>query len=77
MQILSDPERRSLYDDYGTTSEPRGAPSGFHRESRYKDFFFDDAFESFFGGGGGGFRFSFNGGRQHVRKNPEDEINKK
>ena len=67
-----------MYDDYGTTSEPRNGPSGFQRESRYQDFFFDDTFESFFGGGGGGggFRFNF-GGQEHTRKSPEDEINKK
>ena len=81
-----DSERRSMFDDYGTTSEPRhGGPSGFQRESRYRDFFFDEAFDSFFGGGGGG---GGGGGFknrsiglltwcENSRKNPEDEINKK
>jgi len=81
-EILSDPERRSLYDDYGTTNEPRqggnGGGGGFHRQS-YDDFFRDfDGFESFFGGHSGGFKFnSFNNGREHNRKSHEDEITKK
>ena len=82
-EILSDPERRSLYDDYGTTNEPRqggggGGGGGFHRQS-YDDFFRDfDGFESFFGGHSGGFKFnSFNSGREHNRKSHEDEVTKK
>jgi DnaJ homolog subfamily C member 16 len=82
-EILSDPERRSLYDDYGTTNEPRqggsgggGGGGGFHRQS-YDDFFRDfDGFESFFGGHSGGFKFN-GGGREHNRKSHEDEITKK
>ncbi|CAF0926373.1 unnamed protein product, partial [Brachionus calyciflorus] len=71
-EILSDAERRSLYDDYGTTNEPRHAGGGgFHRES-YDNFFRDfDPFEGFFGGG-----FGFNQKRQS-RKNPEEEVNKR
>ena len=84
-EVLSDPERRSLYDDYGTTSEPRqgggggGGGGGFHRQS-YDDFFRDfDGFESFFGGHSGGFKFNnFHGGsREHNRKSNEEEVTKK
>lgn len=61
-----------MYDEYGTTSEPRqgGQPGGFQREN-YEQFF--HGFENFFGGRGGGFRF-FNGNN---RKSSEEEINKK
>ena len=75
-QILSDSERRSLYDDYGTTSEPRhgGGGHGYHRES-HDNFFRDfEGFEGFFGGGG--FKFNFND-RQNSRKSREEEITKK
>ena len=85
-EILSDAERRSLYDDYGTTSEPRqgghggGGGGGYHRQS-YDDFFRDfDGFESFFGGHpGGGFKFNGRGGggSEHNRKSHEEEITKK
>ena len=82
-EILSDAERRSLYDDYGTTSEPRqghGGSNGFQRQS-YDDFFrdFDGFHESFFGGHAGGFKFHnfANAGREHSRKNNEEEITKK
>lgn len=77
LKILSDSERRSLYDDYGTTNEPRqgGGGGGYQRES-YDGFFRDfDGFESFFGQGHGGFKF--NNRRENARKNPEEEINKK
>ncbi|RNA15524.1 dnaJ -like protein [Brachionus plicatilis] len=69
-EILSDSERRSLYDEYGTTNEPRHDPgAGFHRENF--DNFFRDPFEGFFGGG-----FGFNQ-KKNSRKNPEEEINKR
>lgn len=43
----------------------------------YDSFFRDfDGFDSFFGGHGG-FRFNFNNHREHTRKSPEEEINKK
>ena len=81
-EVLSDPERRSLYDDYGTTSEPRqggghgGGGGGYQRQS-YDDFFRDfDGFEGFFSGHSGGFKFN-NNGREHNRKTHEDEITKK
>jgi DnaJ-class molecular chaperone len=53
-EILFDQERRSLYDDYGTTNEERqggsgggGGGGGFQRQS-HNDFFRDfDGFESF------------------------------
>lgn len=70
-EILSDPDRRQMYDDYGTTQEPRqggGGGNGYQRDS------FDQFFRDFhFGGFGGGFRF--NSGQR--RKSTEEEINKK
>lgn len=80
-EILSDQERRSLYDDYGTTSEPRhGAGQHNHHQRQYHqnhqrqsydDFFRDfDGFESFFGG-------HQRQQQNHNRKSQEDEISKK
>lgn len=75
-EILSDAERRSLYDDYGTTNEPRQGNGGYYRES-YNNFFRDfEGFESFFSGGDG-FRFNFQNEKQRSRKSKEEEINKK
>lgn len=65
-----------MFDEYGSTSEPRqGNSGGFHREN-YDQFFQNSGFESFFGGRGGGFRFNFNNNGQN-RKSLEEEINKK
>lgn len=76
-EILSDTDRRQMYDDYGTTQEPRqgggGGGNGYQRDS-YDQFFRDFHFGGFGGGGSGGFRF--NGGGQR-RKSSEEEINKK
>ncbi len=78
-KILSDPERRSLYDEYGTTQEPRhgggGGGGGYHRENYdqfFREFHFGGFGENFFGRGFG----NRNNGNQH-RKSTEDEINKK
>lgn len=74
---MSDPERKSLYDEYGTTNEPRqggGGGGGYQRES-YDQFFRQfhfGGFDSFFGGDD--FKFNFN---NQNRKSLEDEINKK
>ncbi len=63
LQTLSDDEKRSAYDNFGTTSAQQGQPhqgggGGF------------DPFEQFFGGpfGGGGFRFNFGGHDSSVDK---------
>ncbi len=45
-QILMDPEKRKMYDEYGEDALRDGGASGMH------DPF--DIFNSFFGGGGGG-----------------------
>lgn len=66
-----------MYDEYGTTSEPRQG-GGYQRES-YDQFFGDfpfHGFESFFGGRGG-FRFNFKDGGGQNRKSSEEAINKK
>jgi len=74
-EVLSDADRRQMFDDYGTTQEPRqggGGGNGYQRDG------FDQFFREFhfggFGHGGGGFKF--NGGGQR-RKSTEEEINKK
>ena len=74
---MSDSERRSLYDEYGTTQEPRQGGNGGYQRENYDQFFreFHGGFgENFFGGRSGGFRF--NGGGQRL-KSTEEEINKK
>ena len=87
-EILSDAERRSLYDDYGSTAEPReGANHPHHHQhhhghqhGHHEGFFRDfEGFESFFGGGGGGGGgpFRFNQQRERVRKSQEEQVNKK
>lgn len=77
-EILSDSDRRSMFDDYGTTQEPRqggGGGYGYQRDS-YDQFFRE--FHGFGGFGGGGFRFNGGGGGHgQRRKSTEDEINKK
>jgi len=68
---LADSERRSLYDEYGTTNEPREGGDNHHRQN-FDHFFRDfDGFDGFFGGGG------FRGGNERARKSQEEEINKR
>lgn len=72
-EILSDSERRQMYDDYGSTQEPRHG----HQQHGNRDNF-DNFFRDFhFGGGGGGFRFNGGGGFNQRRKSTAEEINKK
>lgn len=63
-EVLSDPQKRQLYDSYGHAGL-EGA--GFRGFSGVDDVFssFGSIFEEFFGGrmGGGGFDFGFGGGR--------------
>ena len=75
---MADSERRSLYDEYGTTNEPREGGENYHRQN-FDQFFRDfDGFDGFFGGGSrGGFRFNFNSGNERARKSQEEEINKR
>ena len=50
-EVLSDPEKRSIYDEGGETAIKKGAgggPGGFHSPT--------DIFDMFFGGFGGGGR---------------------
>ncbi|KAJ3681844.1 hypothetical protein LUZ60_014417 [Juncus effusus] len=66
-EILSDPEKREVYDEYGEDALKEGmggGGSGFHNPF--------DIFEQFFGGGGG----SFGGGssRGHRQKRGEDVV---
>lgn len=49
-QVLSDPNKRSQYDQFGASFDSRGGPSGF------------SGFRGFSGFGGSGFDFSFGGG---------------
>lgn len=66
-EVLSDPQKRQLYDSYGH-SGLEGA--GFRGFSGVEDIFssFGSIFEEFFGGGGfEGFDFGFGGGRRKRR----------
>lgn len=51
-QVLSDPEKRKRYDQFGTAD--MGAGGGFGQEMNMEDIFenFGDIFETLFGGGG-------------------------
>jgi len=56
-EILSDPERRQVYDRYGHDGLKRGGQS-----PNYEGFgSISDLFDAFFGGGGGGGGFGFGG----------------
>ncbi len=65
--ILSDPEKKKLYDQYGSAAFEEGFGQGFGGGGSYGGGFnyngsnvnMDDIFSSFFGGGGGG---GFSGG---------------
>ncbi|KAK5583550.1 hypothetical protein RB653_005147 [Dictyostelium firmibasis] len=52
-EVLSDPEKRKMYDSYGSEGMKE---SGFHASSA------EDLFSHFFGAGGGGGGFNFGGG---------------
>ena len=67
-EVLSDDEKRKIYDQYGEegikANEQGGNPGGSH----FSDMGFEEIFKQFFGGGGpgGGARFTFNmGGGGH------------
>ncbi|XOB98171.1 DnaJ C-terminal domain-containing protein [Deinococcota bacterium DY0809b] len=48
--VLSDPEKRKIYDQYGTTqAPPPPPPGGWHVEGNVEDF--SDFFQALFGGG--------------------------
>jgi len=53
-EVLSDPERKQIYDQYGEEGLKQGGMGGFGNA--------EDIFSQFFGGGGGG-GFGFGGGR--------------
>lgn len=56
-QVLSDPEKKSRYDQFGTTDFNGGGGSGGFGGFDFSDMGgFGDIFESFFGGGGGSSR---------------------
>ncbi|BDR65006.1 molecular chaperone DnaJ [Clostridium tetani] len=61
-QVLSDPQKRAQYDQFGT-ADFNGGGAGF---SGFEDFDLGDIFESFFGGGFGGF-----GGSSRRRNGPQ------
>lgn len=61
-EVLSDSEKREIYDRYGEDALMEGAGGGSHSQEPF------NIFESFFGGGftggfGGGFNSAFGGGR--------------
>eukprot|EP00897_Mesotaenium_endlicherianum_P000591 jgi/Mesen1/10532/ME000083S10039 len=55
-EVLSDPEKREIYDQYGEDALKEGMGGGGGGHNPF------DIFESFFGGGGGGFGGGFGGG---------------
>ena len=68
-QILSDPEKKQLYDQYGHAAFENGGfgnAQGFGGFEGFEGFNFEDIFSNFFGGGGfsGGFSSGFSGGRR-------------
>ncbi|WP_064612104.1 molecular chaperone DnaJ [Streptobacillus moniliformis] len=66
-QVLSDPEKKQLYDQYGHAAFEQGA-GGFGGQG-FEGFDFGDIFSSFFGGGGG---FDFEFGSNQRRKQGQD-----
>lgn len=62
-QVLSDPEKKARYDQFGTADFNGAEGFGGFNGGGFGGFDFGDIFESFFGGGGGG------GGRR--RNGPE------
>ncbi len=69
--VLSDPEKRKIYDQYGTTkAPPPPPPGGFHWETTegFSPEDFSDFFKTLFGFGGVGFEDLFGAGR--VRRGP-------
>ncbi|KAM7274427.1 hypothetical protein ACFE04_016293 [Oxalis oulophora] len=62
-EVLSDPEKRQIYDQYGEDGLKDGMSHGGAAHNPF------DIFEQFFGGGGGGFGgASFGGGSSRVRR---------
>ena len=78
-QVLSNPEKRKMYDQYGSSAFANGGGNPFGGQG-YQDFQFDfsdlfgEGFDSIFGGGGGGNPFEqiFTGGRQASQKKGRD-----
>ena len=71
-EVLSDDEKRKIYDQYGEegikANEQGGNPGGAH--FNFDNMGFEEIFSKFFGGGGGGAKFTFNmgGGNAGGRK---------
>jgi DnaJ-class molecular chaperone len=70
-EVLSDPEKRKIYDTYGeegvNQNAQREAQGGHGHPGGFANMNMDDIFEQFFGnsggpGGAGGFKFGFGGG---------------
>lgn len=55
-QVLSDPEKKARYDQFGTADFNGAEGFGGYGGGGFGGFDFGDIFESFFGGGGGGGR---------------------
>ncbi|MDZ4180495.1 MAG: molecular chaperone DnaJ [Coriobacteriia bacterium] len=60
--VLSDPQKRSMYDQYGTV-DPRGVGAGPDLGDLFAGFGMDDLFSAFFGGVSGGGRRARTEGR--------------
>ena len=61
-EILSDPEKKAMFDQYGRVATPSGGASGGAGGVQMDPERFSEIFEEMFGGGGGGGQNPFGGG---------------
>ncbi len=62
-QVLSDPDNRAKYDQFGHAAFTQGGAGGFHDFSGFAEEIFGDIFGAFFGTGGGASRARARAGR--------------
>jgi molecular chaperone DnaJ len=72
-QILSDDNKRAIYDQYGKEGLNRQGGGGFGGHQNMDDIM--DIFNSMFGGAGGGGFGGFGGGGQRRRRQPDQKYN--